>query len=60
MKAEMQTTENANVSDGMCRLCLGQCNNENSVEIFYTNDQSLTVRIMACTGLEVCLHKIFI
>ena len=41
----------------MCRLCLCSCTNENSVEIFFTNDLSLTVRIMACTGLEVCLSK---
>lgn len=52
----MQTTSNLTISDGMCRLCLSQCDDENSVEIFYTNDQSLTVRIMACAGLEVCLQ----
>lgn len=44
-------------SDGMCRLCLCSSNDENSVEIFFTNDLSLNVRIMACTGLEVRLLK---
>lgn len=42
------------ILDGMCRLCTSQCYDENSVEIFDINEQSLTVRIMACAGLEVC------
>lgn len=48
------------ISDRMCRLCLGQCDIENAVEIFHTND--LSIRIMACTGLEVCslFSKIYV
>lgn len=49
MEVQSHTTER------MCRLCLCQCEDENSVEIFFSNDLSLTVRIMACSGLEVCL-----
>lgn len=60
MKTEMQTSDNAIVSDGMCRLCLSHCEDENSVDIFFTSDQSLTVRIMACSGLEVCLQFVYI
>lgn len=40
-------------SDEMCRLCLNHFDAENAVNIFDTND--LSIRIMACAGLEVCL-----
>lgn len=48
------------ISDRMCRLCLGQYDIANAVEIFHTND--LSIRIMACTGLEVCslFSKIYV
>lgn len=55
MDIENQGTE---MLHGMCRLCLSSCTDENSVEIFFTNDLSLNVRIMACAGLEVCRQKI--
>lgn len=54
MKTDIQST-NSSISDEMCRLCLNHCDDENSVEIFFSNDLSLTVRIMACAGLEVSL-----
>lgn len=38
----------------LCRLCLNHCDNENSNDIFDSKDFSLTLRIMACAGLEVC------
>lgn len=53
MKADASYHNEASL-DGMCRLCLGQCDDENSVDIFDLQDSSLTVRIMACAGLEVC------
>lgn len=40
-------------TDVMCRMCLLQCDAENLLLIFDPNDESLTVRIMACAGLEV-------
>ncbi|XP_031631285.1 zinc finger protein 12-like [Contarinia nasturtii] len=52
MKTENQSSSTT-ISDGMCRLCTVQCDDENSVEIFDINEQSLTIRIMACAGLEV-------
>lgn len=39
--------------DKMCRLCLNKFDAQNAVDIFDTND--LSIRIMACAGLEVCL-----
>lgn len=56
MKTEIQSSSNSTISNGMCRLCLSHCDDENSVEIFNNNYQSLLVRIMACAGLEVCLQ----
>lgn len=53
MKTESESQSTLN-TETMCRLCLCQSGDENSVEIFFTNDLSLTVRIMACAGLEVC------
>lgn len=41
------------ISEKMCRMCLCQCDVKNSVDIFYAND--LSIRIMACAGLEVRL-----
>lgn len=64
MKMEMEIEDQNNwhssneMLQGMCRLCLCSCNDENSVEIFFTNDLSLNVRIMACVGLEVCLIRL--
>lgn len=38
----------------MCRLCLKPATNENLVDIFDSSTEiSLTIRIMACAGLEV-------
>lgn len=53
MKTKAQCINNS-ISDAMCRLCLNIGDDENSVEIFDPNETSLTVRIMACAGLEVC------
>lgn len=44
-------------SESMCRLCLTECNDGDSINIFDADEQSLTVRIMACAGLEVCFDK---
>lgn len=38
----------------MCRLCLVDGPEEDMVEIFDSNEVSLTVRILACAGLDVC------
>lgn len=45
-------------TDTMCRLCLTNCDVDNSLFIFDANNTSLTVRIMACAGLEVCFQKL--
>lgn len=40
-------------ADRMCRLCLVDGPEKDMVEIFDSAEVSLTVRIMACAGLEV-------
>lgn len=37
----------------LCRLCLNNCNEANSNNIFDSAGSSLTLKIMACAGLEV-------
>lgn len=41
--------------DKMCRLCLVEDPVEEMIDIFESSEVSLTVKIMACAGLEVCL-----
>lgn len=40
--------------DKMCRLCLVEDPVEEMIDIFESSEVSLTVKIMACAGLEVC------
>lgn len=37
----------------LCRLCLNNCNEANANHIFDSAGSSLTLKIMACSGLEV-------
>lgn len=39
--------------NSLCRLCLNYCDEANSNNIFGSAGSSLTLKIMACAGLEV-------
>lgn len=43
----------------MCRLCLTQSSEDELIDIFEnSNDVSITIRIMACAGLEVSVYRL--
>lgn len=57
MEAQIRSKIKTVSPESMCRLCLTECIDGDSINIFDADEQSLTVRIMACAGLEVCFDK---